>query len=271
MTQAPAATLLCTYVAAALTQYPALQEPVWLPGERQYYCNNDVEGVEIGASTVEIDSDHDTAATLGPGPWRHFVEVPLGAHRVPAVRLELRLATEMLSRRRDRAEPLIAFLSAHGSDTRLAARALANAGVAPRTRTAVLAKLAPSTHSTELGSTPRSPLDCRLADYNGAPSRTLLQLPFRDCNQPSSLGSSAYAEPPVGCRAEATRSRPPPALRRPEGRCRARRHGLPGRADVSCATSRRAGRAPPPARPRRRRASTARCRCPSRRRCRRGR
>ena len=129
--------------AAALAQYPALQEPVWLAGDRQYFCNYDVEGVEIGASTVEVDSDHDTTETFGTGPWRHFVEVPLGAHRVPAVRLELRLATEMLRRRRDRAAPLIAFLRAHGCDTHLAARALENAGIAPRTRNGVLARLSP--------------------------------------------------------------------------------------------------------------------------------
>ena len=99
--------------------------------------------MEIGASTVEVDSDHDTTETFGTGPWRHFVEVPLGDHQVPAVRLELRLATEMLRRRRDRAEPLITFLSAHGCDTRLAARALENAGIAPRTRNGVLARLSP--------------------------------------------------------------------------------------------------------------------------------
>ena len=51
--------------AAALAQYPALQEPVWLAGDRQYFCNYDVEGVEIGASTVEVDSDHDTTETYG--------------------------------------------------------------------------------------------------------------------------------------------------------------------------------------------------------------
>ena len=130
--------------AVALAPYPALQEPVWLAGDHQYFCNHDVEGVEVGASTVEIDTDHDTTETFGSGPWRHFVEVPLGAHRVPAVRLELRLATELLRRRRDRAEPLIAFLGAHGCDTRLAARALDNAGVAPRTRTRVLARLTPN-------------------------------------------------------------------------------------------------------------------------------
>ena len=129
--------------AAALARYPALQEPVWLAGNHQYFCNYDVEGVEVGASTVELDTDHDTTETFGTGPWRHFVEVPLGAHRVPVVRLELRLATELLRRRRDRAAPLIAFLGAHGCDTRLASRALENAGVAPRTRTRVLAKLSP--------------------------------------------------------------------------------------------------------------------------------
>ena len=127
--------------AAALAHCPALQEPVWLAGDHQYFCNFEVEGVEVGASTVEIDTGHDTAETFGTGPWRHFVEVPLGAHRVPAVRLELRLATELLRRRRDRAEPLIAFLNAHGCDTSLASRALQNAGIAPRTRTRVLARL----------------------------------------------------------------------------------------------------------------------------------
>ena len=130
--------------AAALARYPALQEPVWLAGDRQYFCNYDVEGVAVGASTVEIDTDHDTTETFGTGPWRHVVEVPLGAHQVPAVRLELRLATELLRRRRDRAEPLIAFLSAHGCDTPLAARAMANAGIAPHTRTRVLARLTPN-------------------------------------------------------------------------------------------------------------------------------
>ena len=129
--------------AAALAPYPALQEPVWLAGDRQYFCNFDMDGVEVGASTVEIDSDHDTTETFGSGPWRHFVEVPLGSHRVPAVRLELRLATELLRRHRDRAEPLIAFLGAYGCDTPLAARALENAGIAPCTRTRVLARLTP--------------------------------------------------------------------------------------------------------------------------------
>ena len=127
--------------AAALARYQALQDPIWLAGDNQYFCNFDVEGVEVGASTVEIDTEHDTTETLGTGPWRHFVEVPLGAHRVPAVRLELRLATELLRRRRDRAEALIAFLGAHGCDTGLASRALQNAAVAPRTRTRVLARL----------------------------------------------------------------------------------------------------------------------------------
>ena len=126
---------------AAMAGFRALQEPAWLPGDRQYYCNYDVAGVEVGASTVEIDVSHDTAETLGAGPWRHFREVPVGEHRVPAVRLELRLATEILRRRRDRSEPLISFLRAHGCDTHLVARALSNAGVPRRTREGALAAL----------------------------------------------------------------------------------------------------------------------------------
>ena len=127
--------------AGAMAGFPALQEPAWLAGDRQYYCNYDVAGVEVGASTVEIDVPHDTAETLGDGPWRHFLQVPVGEHRVPAVRLELRLATEILRRRRDRSEPLIAFLSAHGCDTDLVVRALRNAGVPEPTRKRVLAAL----------------------------------------------------------------------------------------------------------------------------------
>ncbi|MDE0448243.1 MAG: hypothetical protein OXH96_16395 [Spirochaetaceae bacterium] len=127
--------------AAAMAGFPALQEPAWLAGDRQYYCNYDVAGVEVGASTVEVDVSHDTAETLGAGPWRHFREVPVGEHRVPAVRLELRLASEILRRRRDRSERLASFLRSHGCDTRLVARALSNAGVPRRTRERTLAAL----------------------------------------------------------------------------------------------------------------------------------
>ena len=129
--------------AAAMAEFPALQGPAWLAGDRQYFCNFDVAGVEVGASTVEIDVPHDTAETLGAGPWRHFVQVPVCEHRVPAVRLELRLATEIVRRRRDRSEPLIAFLRAHGCDTDLVGRALSNAGVPERTWERVLATLTP--------------------------------------------------------------------------------------------------------------------------------
>jgi hypothetical protein len=129
--------------AAAMAGFPALQEPAWLAGDRQYYCNYDVAGVEVGASTVEFDVSHDTAETLGDGPWRHFRQVPVGEHRVPAVRLELRLATEIVRRRRDRSEPLIAFLRTHGCDTDLVGRALSNAGVPERTWERVLATLTP--------------------------------------------------------------------------------------------------------------------------------
>ena len=57
----------------------------------------------------------------------------------------------------------------------------------------------------------------------------------------------------------------------PEATCPSMDGRSPGQAVGSGATSRRAGRVPRRARLRRRRASTARCRCPSRRRCRRGR
>ena len=56
-------------------------------------------------------------------------------------RLELRLATEILRRRRDRSEPLISFLRTHGCDTHLVARALSSAGVPRQTRERALAAL----------------------------------------------------------------------------------------------------------------------------------
>ena len=69
--------------------------------------------------------------------------MPVGEHHVPAVKLELRLATEILRRRRDRSEPLIAFLRSHGCDTDLVVSALRNAGVPEQTRKRELAALTP--------------------------------------------------------------------------------------------------------------------------------
>ena len=56
---------------AALSPSSCLEAPAWLECSRQYYGNYEVNGVEIGISTVEVDSDADTIETFGRGPWEH--------------------------------------------------------------------------------------------------------------------------------------------------------------------------------------------------------
>jgi hypothetical protein len=62
---------------------------------------------------------------VGSGPWRHYVLITCGSYRVPVVRLELRLATELLRDRPDRYEPLLDHMAAQGFDPDLLARAMA--------------------------------------------------------------------------------------------------------------------------------------------------
>ena len=80
---------------SALTELRCVDPPAWLEPTRQYYGNYEVGGVEVGISTVEVDTALDTIETFGPGPWKHFVRLPCGSHLVPTVCLELRLVTEL--------------------------------------------------------------------------------------------------------------------------------------------------------------------------------
>ncbi|TXK35626.1 hypothetical protein FR742_41255 [Nonomuraea sp. C10] len=75
---------------------------------------------------------------IGRGPWQHYVLVPCGPHRVPVVRLELRLATELLRDRPDRYEPLIAR---RGFDPDLLERAMTARGLSPERRRLVSDRL----------------------------------------------------------------------------------------------------------------------------------
>jgi hypothetical protein len=109
---------------AALASFECLFPPRWLPEDRQYYVNYAVNGVEVGISTVEVTSDSDAIETFGRGPWVHFAPIPCGPYVVPAVALELRLATELHRGRPDRYEPIIQYLRAKGCDIHLVRRAL---------------------------------------------------------------------------------------------------------------------------------------------------
>lgn len=115
--------------AAALSSLPCLDAPSWLPHTRQYYANYEVGGVEVGISTVEVESDLDTIETYGRGPWERFVLLPCGPHAVPAVALELRLITELYRNRPDRYRPLIEFMRGKGFDLDLIRRGMIVAGL----------------------------------------------------------------------------------------------------------------------------------------------
>jgi hypothetical protein len=99
--------------------------PVWLGDAQQYLARLCVDGVTVELSTVEIDADTDTAECVGSGPWVHFDVVPSGAFGVPAVALELRLATEMTRQRPDRFGPLVDYFRMHPCDLTLVERGLA--------------------------------------------------------------------------------------------------------------------------------------------------
>ncbi len=79
---------------------------------------------------------------IGRGPWEHYVLVPCGPHRVPVVRLELRLATELPRDRPDRHEPLIDHLARRGFDPDLLERAMTARGLSPERRRLVSDRLA---------------------------------------------------------------------------------------------------------------------------------
>ncbi len=109
---------------AALHGWPCLAAPAWLAEARQYFTRFDVEGVEVEISTVEWPARTDTFECVGRGPWRHHVQLPIGTHVVPAVSLELRLASELVRNRPDRYLPLIDHMQLHGADVQLVLEAM---------------------------------------------------------------------------------------------------------------------------------------------------
>lgn len=109
----------------ALSPCKCITSPEWLPEAKQYFAEYETSGVEIGFSTVEIDSDRDTIGTFGRGPWKHYVDIPCGPYTVPAVALELRLHTELHRNRPDRYRPTIQYLEKTGCDHDLMSRCIA--------------------------------------------------------------------------------------------------------------------------------------------------
>jgi hypothetical protein len=126
---------------AALSSFRCLEPPKWLPETRQYYGNYDIGGVEVGFSTVELESEADTFETFGRGPWEHFILLPCGSYHVPTVKLELRLITELFRDRPDRYYPIMRHLRVKGCDIDLVGRGKGAAGLAEDVQKQVLSRL----------------------------------------------------------------------------------------------------------------------------------
>ncbi|MFI6323402.1 hypothetical protein ACIBG8_38140 [Nonomuraea sp. NPDC050556] len=111
-------------VATALSPFPCLHATSWLPQGAQYFARYEVNGVHLEISTVEQETESDALECIDSGPWHHYVQITCGQHPVPVVRLELRLATELLRDRPDRYKPLLDHLATHGFDADLLNRAM---------------------------------------------------------------------------------------------------------------------------------------------------
>jgi hypothetical protein len=103
-------------VAAALAHLPCPAPPQWIEASRQYFACYELDGVGFSFSTLEQPCEEDGWECQGPGPWRHYVTVDVGGHRIDCVSLELRLTTELLRNRPDRYQPLLAHLDSQGAD-----------------------------------------------------------------------------------------------------------------------------------------------------------
>ena len=116
--------------ADALSTHDCLVLPTfqqWSPPPRetgQYWCRYDVGGVCIEASTVETATESDCVEVSGSGPWTHYVNLGVGSHLLPTVRIELRLATEISRNRVQKYEPIIDWMIMNGCDLSLLKRAM---------------------------------------------------------------------------------------------------------------------------------------------------
>jgi hypothetical protein len=129
--------------AAALSPFACRTGAVWLPDACQYFARYAVDGIDVEISTVEQSTTTDTTECVGSGPWRHYVPIACGTHMVPAVRLELRLVSELVRDRRDRVTALIAHLRTHGADLGLLHRALTDHAIPPEQQLQVFDGLRP--------------------------------------------------------------------------------------------------------------------------------
>jgi hypothetical protein len=109
---------------SCLASFPCLVPPAWMPGAKQYYAEYEVNGIGVGISTVEFETESDALECVGRGPWEHYVLVSCGPYTMPAVALELRLVSELVRNRPDRSTPLIEHMRVKGCDLELVRRGM---------------------------------------------------------------------------------------------------------------------------------------------------
>jgi hypothetical protein len=117
--------------------------PSWMADARQYFARVYVDEVAVELSTVEIDTDSDTAECIGTGPWRHFDLLSWGDGILPAVASELRLITEVGRGREDRYRPIQEFLRTGDCDLALITRGLAQLGISQSCIDQMVERLSP--------------------------------------------------------------------------------------------------------------------------------
>ncbi|MDY6876570.1 MAG: hypothetical protein SWK90_10280 [Chloroflexota bacterium] len=126
---------------SSLSSFECLTPPTYLSEAKQYYANYEINGVEVGISTVEWETDSDGIECFGRGPWEHYILISCGPYTVPTVALELRLVSEMLRDRPDRYTPIIEHMRACGCDIDLVRRGIQSRGLPQTLQEEVLGQL----------------------------------------------------------------------------------------------------------------------------------
>jgi hypothetical protein len=128
-------------ISAGLSSWECVQQPIYLEEARQYYSEQRVNGIELGISTVEWETENDGLECIGPGPWKHYEEIKCGQFMIPTVALELRLVSELLRERPERYNPLIQHMKEKGCDLDLVRQGMEARGLPTERQEIVIQQL----------------------------------------------------------------------------------------------------------------------------------
>ncbi len=124
-----------------MDDFPCLRPPAWDAELHMYEAVHIVRGIEVGMAMMARETPEDALEVHGEGPWEHATPIAVGAHTLLAVKLELRLATELARDRAACTRPLLKHLRKHGCDIALLQRAMAARDIPDETWQSVLAEL----------------------------------------------------------------------------------------------------------------------------------